>query len=171
MSIKASNLCLLSLNDNVQLMINDRLMKESNKLSWWVEKILKHSSIAFLMWIVNFSNQIRSNRMSNSCKIFAFCVNDVSNVYWHSNIFFIRDLIRYTWIIYSWRSICRLLNHIERFMNNYYSLFWNFVLFVTYMQLKHKKCANVKTLISIDRFIQLNFDCNICRTHLRKLYF
>ena len=23
-------------------------------------------------------------------------------------------------------------------------------------------CANVKTLISINRFIQLNFDCNIC---------
>ena len=72
--------------------------------------------------------------------------------------------------------ICNRVNtnsivDIEKSMNDYYSLFWNFVILVRYTQMKHKKCANVKTLISIDRFIQLNFDCNICRTHLRRLYF
>ena len=56
-------------------------------------------------------------------------------------------------------------------MSDYHSLLWNLVILVRYMQLKHKKCANVKTLNSIDRFIQLNSDSNICRAHLRRLYF
>ena len=60
---------------------------------------------------------------------------------------------------------------IEKIMNDYHFIVLNFVISVTYMQMKHKKYANVKTLISINRFIQINFDCNICRTHLRKLYF
>ena len=64
-----------------------------------------------------------------------------------------------------------LIYLIERSMSDYHSLLWNLVILVRYMQLKHKKCANVKTLNSIDRFIQLNSDCSICRAHLRRLYF
>ena len=47
-------------------------------------------------------------------------------------------------------------------MSDYHSLLWNLVILVRYMQLKHKKCASVKTLNSIDRFIQLNSDRSIC---------
>ena len=71
----------------------------------------------------------------------------------------IDKLLRNSNIIYQ-SSKC--IKSIERFMSDYHSLLWNLVILVRYMQLKHKKCANVKTLNSIDQFIQLNSDCNIC---------
>ena len=64
--IKVFNLCWLSSKNNVQLMIKDFLLKESNMLSSWIKKIFKHSSIAFLTWIFNFSNLNRQIRWRNS---------------------------------------------------------------------------------------------------------
>ena len=51
------------------------------------------------------------------------------------------------WKIYEWLSFIALKS---RFFCKIHA------------ELKHKRCENVKTLNSIDRFIQLNSDCSIC---------
>ena len=61
--------------------------------------------------------------------------------------------------------------NIERIMSDYHSIVLNFVVLVTYMQVKHKKCADAKALVPIDRSISMDPDCSICRAHLRRLYF
>ena len=60
--IKIFNLCWLSSKNNVQLIIKNSLLKESNMLSSWIEEILKHLSIASLTWMINFSNRKRSSQ-------------------------------------------------------------------------------------------------------------
>ena len=38
--------------------------------------------------------------------------------------------------------------YIEKIMSDYHSIVLNLVILVTYMKWKHRKCANVKTLVS-----------------------
>ena len=123
-----------------------------------------HSFFSFNQFFALFSKLIASNQKFEKNQKFD---SKKSNQTWNFEFEICFD-IKSNWIIEFEIWIWKYWKNHE-WLSFYCS---EFRYFVTYMQnVKHKRCANVKTLSFIDRSISMNSDCSICRAHLRKLYF